>query len=43
MVACAQRECERTELGCVAWEGPGRLPGGGDEWTIQERDRDGGR
>ena len=28
MVACVQREGERAELRCQAWEGQGRLPGG---------------
>ena len=35
MVACAQREGGRAELGCQAWEGQGRLPGGGNEGAIQ--------
>lgn len=31
MVACAQRDDGRAELGCLQ----GRLPGGGNEWAIQ--------
>lgn len=35
MVTHAQREHGRAESRCLAWEGQGRLSGGGDEWTVQ--------